>query len=153
MQPCYLCICPDYQFFETKSVRFYRNLAQTVCVWDTPQTEFIPMGFLFCQWNSSTMEVDWSQARKVNSWVQTQVSPREVCNEHNGTGTSFPPGTSDYPSQCSLTDAPYSFIHLALKIYNVINSTRSPFVSLLSRRAQSGRWSSSGNGCGSPNHI
>ena len=28
-------------------------------------------------------------------------------------------------------------------------STRSPFVTLLSRRAQSGR----GNGCGSPNHI
>ena len=71
------------------TVQFWRNLVRTLCDWVAPQTEFIPMGSLLCQWNSSSMEADWREARKVKSCVQTQVSPREVCDEHNGTGTQW----------------------------------------------------------------
>ena len=35
------------------------------------------------------MEADWREARKVKSSVQTQVIPREVCDEHNGIGTQW----------------------------------------------------------------
>jgi hypothetical protein len=45
-------------------------------------------------------------------------------------------------------------VYLTLQTGCRINpSTRSPFVTLLSRHAQSGRWSSFGKRCGSPNHI
>ena len=101
--------------FET-TVRFWRKLARNLCNWEARQRQFITMRFLLCQWNSSAMEADWRQARAVKSCVQTQVSPLEVCDELNGTGTGFSPGTSGYPSQCSLTNAKYSFIIIIIII-------------------------------------
>jgi hypothetical protein len=57
----------------------------------------------------------------VEAHVQSQASPCEICGGQICTGTWFPPSIAVVPCQCHSTNAPYSYIHPSLVLYNLTN--------------------------------
>ena len=59
------------------------------------------------------------QAIIEDSRVRSQANHCQLCDGQSGTMTGFSPSTSVFPCQYHSTNAPYPFIHLPPKLYNV----------------------------------
>jgi hypothetical protein len=78
--------------------------------------------------NISPVSAVYAVAQVVSRWhltlvvqVQQQASPCGICGGHKGTETGFFPATLIFPCQYHSTNAPYSFIHLPLMLYDLNN--------------------------------